>query len=147
MSETIKAVPVAKPLPVVDAVTQPFWDAAAEGRLVVQRCAACGHLQLPAALRCAACGHRELGWTDVSGRGVVHTYTVLHRAYHPAFADEIPYNVSIIELDEGPLLLSNVVGVPVEELAVGHRVQVFFEPVGEGLALPKFVLEDSRHGA
>jgi uncharacterized OB-fold protein len=133
-----------KPLPVIDAVTQPFWDAAAQGRLVVQACEVCGHRQLPAAVTCAECGGRALGWVDVSGRGVVHTFTVLHRAYHPAFADELPYNVSIIELDEGPLLLSNVVGVPAGELRIGQQVEVFFEPVDEGLSLPKFAPAEKR---
>jgi uncharacterized OB-fold protein len=135
---TTDAVPESKPLPVIDEITQPFWAAAARGRLVVQQCDACGHRQLPAALTCAACGERVLGWVEVSGHGAVHTFTILHRAYHPAFADELPYNVSIIELDEGPLLLSNVVGIPVGELRIGQRVAVFFEPVGDGLALPKF---------
>lgn len=127
-----------KPLPVVEPLSQPFWDAAAQGRLVVQACADCGHRQLPAALSCVACRGRALEWVEVSGRGAVHTFTVMHRAYHPAFADELPYNVSIIELDEGPLLLSNVVGVPSGELRIGQRVEVFFEPAGDGLALPKF---------
>jgi uncharacterized OB-fold protein len=135
---TTEAVGVAKPLPVIDDLTRPFWDAAAHDRLAVQQCDACGHRQLPASLTCVACRSRALSWVQVSGRGTVHTFTILHRAYHPAFGDEVPYNVSIIELDEGPLLLSNVVGVPVDQLRIGQRVEVFFEPIGEGLALPKF---------
>jgi uncharacterized protein len=137
MSEATQA-GVEKPRPAVDEVNRPYFEAAAEGRLVVQCCAACRHLQLPPARHCGACGAVGPGWTQVSGRGRVHTYTVLHRPYHPAFADEVPYNVSVIELDEGPLLLSNVVGQPLEELAIDQRVRVVFAPVCDGVALPKF---------
>lgn len=134
----------ARPLPVVDDLNRPYWEAAADGRLLVQRCPACERKQLPPVAACPACGERGLGWTAASGRGVVHTYTVLHRAYHPGFADAVPYNVSIIELEEGPLLLSNVVELPLDRLRIGLPVRVVFEPVGDGLALPKFAPDPER---
>jgi uncharacterized OB-fold protein len=68
----------------------------------------------------------------------VHTFTVIHAAGHPAFTGEVPYNVSVVELDEGPLMLTNVVGVAHEQLVVGMPVEVIFEPVNPGMAIPRF---------
>lgn len=135
MTDT-QAPSVPRPLPAIDDLTRPFWTAANEGRLIVQRCEACGRLQFPAAFRCRACGAEAPVWTEVSGRGVVHTFTVFHRALHPAFAADVPYNVSVIELDEGPFMVSNVIGG--RQPTIGMRVRVTFESISEGIKLPKF---------
>jgi uncharacterized OB-fold protein len=126
-----------QPLPVPNDIDRPFWDAAREGRLAIQRCATCGRYQHPPTVTCPACGGAP-AWGDASGEGVVHTFTVFHRAYHPAFVDDLPYNVSIVRLAEGPLILSSVVGVAADELEVGMAVSVVFDRVSESITLPRF---------
>jgi uncharacterized OB-fold protein len=126
-----------KPLPKVDELNGPFWQAAREHRLVIQRCDRCDRSQYPAVESCPACG-ASLKWVDARGTGVLHTYTVFHQVYHPAFADAVPYNVSIVELPEGPLILTNVVECENADLRIGMPLEVVFDDVGEGVTLPKF---------
>ena len=89
----------------------------------MQRCRACGRLRYPAAIVCPECLSGEAEWQAVSGRGKVFSFVVFHRAYHPAWEGRVPYNVALIELDEGPILLSNVIDVDNAKLAVGLDVQ------------------------
>jgi uncharacterized OB-fold protein len=125
------------PRPTIDDLDRPFWDAAAERRLTVQYCGHCDrHQHVPLAL-CPTCSG-PLDWREVTGRGVIHTFTIVHLAHHPALADKVPYNVSVVELDEGPLLVTNVVNCSNAELEVGMPVTVVFEDIGDGLRLPKF---------
>jgi len=77
-------------------------------------------------------------WVKVSGKGQVYTFVVYRRAYHPAWKGDVPYNVSWIKLNEGPLLVSNVVGCQNEELFVGMPVEVVFDDVNEAVSLPRF---------
>lgn len=126
-----------KPLPQPDAVSAPYWSAAREGRLLVQECAACGNRQwYPRALctRCAA----EPGWLTCSGLGVVHTFTVIRQMGMPGFRDELPYVVAMIELDEGPRLLGNVVDVAVEDVHIGMPVEVVFVDAAEDVGVPQW---------
>ncbi|HTK62604.1 MAG TPA: OB-fold domain-containing protein [Pseudonocardia sp.] len=127
-----------KPLPRITPLDAPHWEATTRGVLLVQRCADCARWQWPAATRCPGCGADALVWEPASGRGTVHTYTVVHAAGHPAFADEVPYNVTVVQLDEGPLMLTNVVGLANADLAVDLAVEVTFEPVNAEMAIPRF---------
>lgn len=116
-----------------------FWEAAAEGRLLVQECGSCGHRQLYPGPVCRACHAEAPGWIDAEGTGEVHSYTVIRRATeHRAFEPAIPYVVASVELPEGPRMLTNVVGCDVEDVEVGMPVVVEFEPLGEGVAIPVF---------
>jgi len=126
-----------KPLPEVTPDNQPFWDACKRHELSLQRCHDCGHLRLPSPI-CPQCLSMESGWVAASGRGKVFTWTVIHQRYHPGFAGELPYNVSIVELDEGPRLLTNIVGCSNEDLRIGMDVEAVFEDVTEEMTLPKF---------
>ena len=128
----------AKPVPPPDEESQPFFDAAKRGVLMVRRCSSCGTFQGPAAEICSECLRDDLAWVEVSGRGTLFTFGVMHQNYHPGFAPEIPYNVGVVELEEGPRLNTNVVGVSNEELKVGMPLEVTFEDAGEGVMLPKF---------
>jgi uncharacterized protein len=85
--------------------------ALAEGRLTFQRCSECGHAWLPPRDQCPGCLSDAWEWNDASGSARVVSWVVYHRAYHPAFADRIPYNVVVAELDEGPRVITNVVGI------------------------------------
>jgi uncharacterized protein len=128
----------AKPLPQVSTEMAPFFGAAHRHELVVQRCRGCGAFRFPARDRCSSCLSREAEWTRVSGRGTVFSYAVMHQVYHPGFADEVPYAVVVIQLEEGARMLSNVVGCPTHEIAIGMPVEVVFEDVSPEITLPKF---------
>ncbi len=123
------------PLPSPDALTQPFWDACRNGALEVMVCGECEHRFLPAAPCCPRCWSQQVSMTEVSGRGRVFSFVVYRRTYHPALP--APYVVALIELEEGPRLISNVIGCEPERVAIDMPVQVVFERV-EDFALPRF---------
>ena len=87
---------------------------------------------------CTHCMSTELGWDRAAGRGTVYAFTFVHRAPTEAFRKDAPYPVAIIELEEGPRLMSNIVGAEPEDVRIGMAVEVVFEPRGEGAALPLF---------
>jgi uncharacterized OB-fold protein len=128
------------PLPVVDALTEPFWNGAREGRLVIQRCANCGlfiHLPRPV---CRRCQSFDLGYEAVSGRGVVYSFTQTYKPFHPFFVDRVPYLVASIELEEQPALrvLSNLVRVAEPDVSFGMAVMVEFASLSADLTIPVF---------
>jgi uncharacterized protein len=135
MAETA---PYAKPLPHGTPDTQPFWDACRRHVLELQRCTACQQFWFPPSVRCPRCWGDAFEWQPVSGRGEVFTFTLMRRAYHPGFADELPYVVAVIALAEGPRLVSNLVGCDPELVKVGMPVEVVFEDVTPDVTLPKF---------
>jgi len=122
--------PVAEP----DAITQPFWDATSEGRFTVQRCAACGHHQFYPRALCIACGSTDLGFVEASGRASVYSHTTVRRAPHPAF--EPPYVVALVRLEEGPVLMTNLVGI--DEPRCDMPVHLVWEDLPDGRKLPLF---------
>lgn len=96
------------PRPEVTELTRPYHEALAAGHLVIQRCD-CGHTWLPARRLCPSCLQATVRWERASGRGRLVSWVVYHTSYHPAFADRLPYNVALVELDEGPRLITNMV--------------------------------------
>ena len=132
--------PVRKPVPRVNEELAPFFAAAREAKLAVQRCQRCGTLRFPPREICSVvgCWSRDAEWVPVSGRGEVLSYYVMHQLYHPGFATEIPYPVVIVKLEEGPKLLSNLVDCPREKIQVGMPVEVTFEELSSEVSLPKF---------
>jgi uncharacterized OB-fold protein len=127
-----------KPLPIPNQDTEPFWQGCARGELLLQKCSPCGHYRHPPSPICPACLSPHYRWTASSGRGTVYSFVVVHRALHPAWEKELPYVVAIIELAEGPHLMSNVVETPVDQVKIGMNVEVFFERASEEIAVPKF---------
>jgi uncharacterized OB-fold protein len=127
-----------KPLPDPSGAMKPFWDAARDRRLVVQRCRDCGTHRFPARDLCSRCLSREADWVTVSGRGSVFSWAVMHQVYHPGFADEVPYAVVVIELEEGARLVSNLVECPVDDIRAGMPVEAVFDDVTPDVTLPKF---------
>jgi len=127
-----------KPIPRPDAHSQPFFDGAARGDLMLQRCAACGTWMWPVRFRCVECFGDELRWEASAGNGTVYSFARVHQVFHPGFAGEVPYNVAMIDLDEDVRLIANVVGQPDSALEIGQRVTVVFDQITEEVALPRF---------
>ena len=109
MDTTEDMIEAAFPAPQVNELTAPYWKALEEGRLSFQRCAACAHAWLPARSECPRCLAREPRWETASGRARLVSWVVYHHAYHDYYATRLPYNVAVVELDEGPRLVSNIV--------------------------------------
>ncbi len=128
----------AKPLPHVTQLTQPFWDAAKAGRLVVQQCGRCGHRQFPPSRFCDCCLSDDTAWVDASPLGTVWSACEFHRAYFKGFAPDLPYNVALVRLDDGPRMYTNLVGIDYDQVEVGMRVEAVFEPVTDIVTLVKF---------
>ncbi|HWF24959.1 MAG TPA: Zn-ribbon domain-containing OB-fold protein [Solirubrobacteraceae bacterium] len=122
-------------------VTRPYWDAAATGRLCLQRCQGCGALQHPPRALCTGCGGpSRLVWEEVSGAGSIYSSTAIHRALIPALATHVPYTLAVVELDEGPRMVTAVRGASLEAVTIGSRVRVAFESVSAEVVLPVFTL-------
>ncbi|MBN2059213.1 MAG: OB-fold domain-containing protein [Deltaproteobacteria bacterium] len=127
-----------KPLPQPNPDTQPFWNGYGKHELRFQKCDDCGHVRWQASMICPMCYSTDTGWIVARGRGKVYSYVVYHRAYHPAFNGDLPYVVAVVELDEGPHLLTNIVGCPPEDAFCEMPVEVSWDDVAEGISLPKF---------
>jgi len=127
-----------RPVPAPDDESAPFFDGAARGVLMLQRCRDCSAFHWPVCEVCTECLRDDLEWVEASGRGTVHTFGVMHRVYHPALAKDVPYNLAVVELDEGPRVSAAMVGVSNEKIRVGMPVQVAFEEMAPGVFAPKF---------
>ena len=137
-------VPDSKLLPVPDPVSRPYWDAAADHRLVIQRCTECARHQFYPRRHCTHCGSLKLEWTEAAGHGTVHTFTVIHRNSSPGFSTAVPYAFAIVDLPEGVRMSANIVGVDAEKVRVGMPVHVTFEGRSEDLSLPQFTPTGAR---
>lgn len=124
-------------LPIPNDLTAPYWEAAREHRLAIQRCA-CGRLAHPPVARCPVCAGAEFTWPTMSGQGTLYAFTVVHHSVHPVTAGATPYVIALVELDEGPRLVTNLRGCPVEEARIGMPVEVLFEDVDPAITLPQF---------
>ncbi len=127
-------------LPEVTDVNRSYWDGLAAGQLRYQHCRHCGNNWLPAREHCPQCLSAEPEWQVSSGKGVVVSWIVYHHAYAPHLAERLPYDVTIVELAEGPRILTNIVnGAAGKKLTTGAEVELAIE-VEEGLSLPRFRL-------
>jgi uncharacterized protein len=135
---TVDQLEYLKPLPRSTPESEPFWEACRRHSLELQRCDACGKFWFPPSNRCPHCLSGDWKWSPVSGSGQVFTFTVFHRAYHKGFADELPYAVAVVELHEGPRLVSNIVGCAPDDVKIGMPVAVVFEDVTADTTLFKF---------
>jgi uncharacterized protein len=131
---------VSFPAPDISPVSAPYWDGLKAGKLLYQVCRQCGNRWLPPREACPQCLHLAPIWAQSAGRGVVLSWVVYHIAYHEAFKDRIPYDVTLVELDEGPRLLTNVVDSGAgRRLRLGSVVHLAIEHEGS-LALARFKL-------
>lgn len=130
-------VDTSRPVAQGDAVTAPFWDGCRRRELVVQECGACRFRWLPGSVVCPRCWSEAVTWSPAVGEGTVVSFAVYRRSFHAAFTSLVPYVVAIVELAEGPRLVTNVVGVPPEVVTVGMPVRVEFQPIADPV-LPVF---------
>lgn len=128
----------AKPLPVIDALNRPFWEAARAHEIRLPRCGACGNVRAQFERWCPRCTSDRFTWERMSGRGRVWTFCWFHRPYFAAFAPDLPYNVAMVELEEGPRLVTNIVEVGHADLRVGLPVTAVFDAVTPEVTLVKF---------
>ncbi len=131
-----QAPPSGRPTPVPDEASQPFFDAAKQGKFLLKYCPLCKRHLAPAAEVCDSCFSNELEWAEASGRGTVYSFVLNHQAVHPGFKDLVPYSVIVVELAEGPRVTSTFDG-PNDEIVVDMAVEVSFEDLGE-VTVPKF---------
>ncbi|MEZ5383613.1 MAG: Zn-ribbon domain-containing OB-fold protein [Microthrixaceae bacterium] len=126
-----------RPVPVPTPETQHFWDGTKAGKLLLQRCERCEHVYFPPRPFCPACSCREVAVVESSGRGVLWSYVISHRP-HPAF--EGPYAIAVVRLDDGPQMMTNIVGCEPtpEALVLDMVVRVRFEPLTDDITLPLF---------
>jgi uncharacterized OB-fold protein len=125
------------PAPPVNSDTKPFWDATAEGTLLLKRCDSCGvTIWYPRPI-CPACGSTETSWYEGTGRGTVYSFTITRRG-DGLYREITPYVLAYVELAEGPRMLTNIVDADLDTLAIGDAVEVVFHDTGEGSAIPRF---------
>lgn len=130
--------PYVKPLPQPNGDTKPFWDGCKQHQLRFQRCKDCKHVRWPPSIVCPMCYSYDTEWVVASGKGKVYTFVVYRQVYHEAFRDDIPYITAIVELQEGPHLLTNIVGCNPEQVECDMPVEVVWENITEEFSLPKF---------
>ncbi len=127
-----------KPLPTPTRTSVEFWKAAKRHELCLQRCQDCSHYVVYPRSLCPQCLGTNLKWEKVSSRGTVYSYTIVRRAGTPGFEEDVPYVFAIVELDEGPRMSTNIVGIEPEKVAIDMKVAVFFDDVTPEITLVKF---------
>lgn len=133
--EDIRATAALRILPAPDNASRHYWQSAADGQLIVQRCTACGRYQFYPRALCIACSG-ETEWVPAVGRGTLHTFTVIRQNRSDAFAALLPYAVGIVELEEGVRMMSNIIDCDVEQLRVDMDLEVVLIRAAEDVGLP-----------
>lgn len=129
----------AKPLPVPNVETQPFWDGCRDGKLLIQHCADCGQKHFPPTHFCPKCHSDAQEWVESSGRGRVFSWiTVRHPVPRDIYADDVPYVVALVTLDEGPRIATNIIDCTPEDVTADMAVKVTFKQATDEITLPLF---------
>jgi len=125
-------------LPTIEPESEPYWTALAEGRLLVKQCRACGrHHSYPRPF-CPHCWSDEVDWVEVSGEATLYTHSVVYRNDLPPFAPQVPYVAAVVDLDEGPRLMTRIVNCEADDLKIGMRVRFRPEPVTDDVTIAVF---------
>ena len=125
-----------RPVPDPDIAGAPFWEAAARHELVLQKCAQCGTIRHPPRPMCPVCNSMDSLFEQASGRGRIWSWVIAHAPVLPSFAEKVPYNVVVVELEEGVRMIGNLLDVDNDAITEGMEVAVDFEDVEEGVSLP-----------
>jgi uncharacterized protein len=126
------------PTPTLHEWNTPFFAGGTLGKLVLQRCLRCHELIYYPRMVCPKCLSPDYEWATLSGLGTVYSFSIVWRPNHPAFADQIPITLAVVDLDEGPQMVTTIIGCPGENVSIGMKVKVVFDAIAEGIALPKF---------
>ena len=129
---------IAKTLPIPTLETRPYWDGCKRHELRIQRCAACSHFQFYPRIYCTECFSDRVEWITASGRATVLSFTIVRRPVTQAFKDDLPYVVALVTLEEGPSMMTNIVGCPPEQVAIGMPLKVTFEDWSDEISIAKF---------
>lgn len=132
-----------KQAPLPDELSKPFWDACNEQRLVMQTCTTCNMIHFPPELSCNNCGSESnLEWQEVSGRGKIYDYGVMHDSRIRVLQANQPFNIALIQLEEDPeiLMYAHLPGVPIDDVPLGADVRVVFEKTSTGQMVPDWEL-------
>ncbi len=127
-----------KPLPLPTQETYPFWEYCKKHELRMQKCSQCGCLRYPPSIICPECQSMEAEWTKLTGKGKVYSFVIYHHVYNKSFANDIPYAVAAIKMEEGPRMMGNITGCKIEDIKINMPVEVYFEDITDEFALPKF---------
>ena len=132
--------PAGMPVPQPNGDDAPFWQGCRDRQLVIRHCNTCERHFHPPMPSCPRCGGTQVDWRSVSGNGTVFSYTVISHPVHPALKGHAPYNVVVVLLDDAGdvRLVSNLVGVPAEELTLDMPVSIHWDDIGDGMSLPRF---------
>jgi uncharacterized protein len=132
-----------KPMPTIPPrptdISKPFWAGCREHRLLMQKCEHCDKLSFYPVYICTTCGSERLNWTELSGRGRIHSITIVHRPSAPVFAGSTPYAVALVKVEEGPIMMTNIVGPDALKAKIDDPVKVQFEDIDD-VTLPRFSL-------
>lgn len=132
--------PYDKPLPSLSGFASPYWESARSERLSIQRCSNCRWWRYPPSECCPKCLSFDYEWSPIAGTGVIWTRIFMHQKYFAGFADDIPYNVIWVKLDEGPMMTANVVDAQHDDIRVGAPVRMIYDHVTEQVTIPRFKL-------
>ena len=127
-----------KPIPRPFTTTRPFWDGLNERKVQIQRCDGCDSWVFYPRTRCPSCLSDLLIWREVSGQGVLYTYTLARQPTAPHFADETPQQLAVVELDEGVRMTSTLVNVEPSDIVIGMRLQPYFDQVTDDVTLLRY---------
>ena len=127
-----------RPIPPVTAWSEPYWKAAQQGKLLIQKCGECGRHVFYPRIACPFCFSDRLGWVEASGRGTVYSFSVVENNAPSAFAAEVPFVIAIVRLEEGVRMMTNIVGCDPKTVRGEMPVEVVFERLTDDLRLPKF---------
>ena len=127
-----------KPLPTISGETKPYWDHCRRGQLLVQKCDSCGEYQFYPRGICANCWSNDIQWITSSGKGTVWTFAVTYQNGTPGFAEDVPYVLALVELEEGVRMFTNIVECDPRSVTIGMPVEVTFVQATNQISVPYF---------
>ena len=127
-----------KPMPTMSGETRPYWEACRRGQLLIQRCDNCNEYQFYPRGVCVACSTPSIKWVQASGKGTVWTFTVTRQNRAPGFAEDVPYVLALVELEEGVKMFTNIIDCPPQDVRIGMPVEVTFRRASDQMTVPYF---------
>ena len=129
--------PYTRPIPQADEESREFYEGARRHELMLMRCEGCGAWRMPSRPRCPDCWSTQTAWAKASGRGTLYSFGLMHQKF-PGFEDDVPYNYAIVELEEGPRIVTNIVGVAADEIRVNMPVVAVFDDIADDATVVRF---------